>query len=55
MGQELTVAVTLRTAQAYSAGTPPELLNVALSATESLCNIVDVVAKVVDVDDVMET
>ena len=54
-GQELTVAVILGTAQACSAGTPPELLNIAPSATESLYNIVDVVAEVVDVDDVVET
>lgn len=55
MGQGLTVAVTLKTAHACSAGTPPELLNIAPSATETLYNIVDVVAEVVDVDNVVET
>ena len=37
-----------------SAGTPPELLNISPSASESLYNIVNIIAEFMDLKDMVE-
>lgn len=54
MVQTLTVLVKSKAVQARSAGTPTELLNIAPSATESLDNIVDIIAEIMDVEDMVK-
>ncbi len=51
----LTVVVVSNIPQAHSACTPPKLLNIAPSVTESSYNIVDVVAEVVRLHDIVES
>ena len=43
-----------RTPRARSAGAPSKLLNIAPSMTKSLYNIVDIVAEVVGINDIVE-